>query len=104
MYRFHASHQVEGLAPPWCNEHEHDYTVEVVAYGGAPVVVDTDDLDEVWMYLKVFCEGKHLNDTMGGTTTVEDLAKQFLSEFRDNVSEVRKVTVWEDDTRWGSAQ
>lgn len=103
-YTFHASHEAEGLPEPWNTRHEHDYTIEVVARGEGPVVVETDDLDNVWNFLRAACEDQHLNYTLGGPTTVEDLATRIFRTFADNVPAVAKVTVWEDDSRWGSAE
>jgi 6-pyruvoyl-tetrahydropterin synthase len=106
-YTFTAHHHVEGLAEPWCRDHWHDYTVEVVAELQAPpgrsvVVTDTDELDRIWAdHLRSMFEGRNLNDSTPTSTTVEALAVWILSFFPDVV---REVTVWEDTTRWGRAR
>jgi 6-pyruvoyl-tetrahydropterin synthase len=103
-YTFSAHHHVEGLAEPWCSDHWHDYTVEIVAEQQAladgSMVIDTDELDRVWKTEFAF-EGRDLNDMTPTSTTVEALAAWILYHFPDVV---REVTVWEDDDRWGRAR
>jgi 6-pyruvoyl-tetrahydropterin synthase len=101
LYKFEATHHVEGLADPWRSPHGHGYTVEVVAEGEGPLVVDTDVLDAAWAPLAERLEGADLNEAVGGPTTVEDLAMRLLKEFP---WPARQVTVWEDDDRWGRAR
>lgn len=104
-YTFAARHRVEGLAPPWNETHDHDYTVEVVAEAQAPadgsMVVDTDQLDAVWQTLGADLDGTDLNDATPTDTTVEALAAWMLDHFPAPVNE---VTVWEDNQRWGRAR
>lgn len=101
-YRFSAKHHVSGLGERWAEPHGHDYTVEVVAEGLiAPVVVDTDLMDDAWEPIGLRIDGTDLNESVGGPTTVEDLAATFL---RAMPGFVREVTVWEDDDRWGRAR
>jgi hypothetical protein len=61
-YTFRAHHHVEGLAEPWCRDHWHDYTVEVVAELQAPpdgsMVIDTDELDRIWKTWSSRFEGR----------------------------------------------
>lgn len=101
-YHFTAHHRVEALAEPWCSDHWHDYTVEVVAEAQAPpdgsVVIDTDDLDNIWQDRLAWRFRGDLNESTPTTTTVEALAAWVLGYFPDVV---REVTVWEDSTRWG---
>jgi 6-pyruvoyl-tetrahydropterin synthase len=109
-YKFHASHEAVGLPPPWCERHEHDYTVEVVYTAEvdeliSDTVIDTDEIDAAWREIAHRFEGQYLNNTVGGSTTVEQLAQAlwvyFLGDTSDNRSEPASVTVWEDDDRWG---
>lgn len=103
-YFFRAEHQVAGFPAPWCEPHEHDYTVEVVAERDGPpvsVIVDTDLLDATWRALAECLEGSSLNETTPTSTTVEALSAWLLGVFAADISEVREVTVWEDASRWG---
>lgn len=102
LYRFRGRHHVPGLPAPWCEPHEHDYTVEVVARGDLPIVVDTDLLDRAWEVVQpafVWLATYAPRDT-----TVEALSHRWLNDLSAAVPEVFRVTVWEDDTRWGSAE
>jgi 6-pyruvoyl-tetrahydropterin synthase len=101
-YFFHATHYIEGAPHPWCEPHEHDYTVEVVAAGepdSLGFVIDTDELDAKWRQLEPRFNHRDLTDTLPFLTSVENIASFLLSEFPD----ARRVTVWEDDSRWGRA-
>lgn len=107
LYRFRGRHHVPSLPFPWCEPHEHDYTVEVVARGGLPVVVSTDLIDVAWReYGFLPSPPTHdLSDAFGAeNTTVETLANHWLTLLAADIPEVSRVTVWEDDTRWGSAE
>jgi 6-pyruvoyl-tetrahydropterin synthase len=106
-YFFRAKHHVAGLPAPWCDPHQHDYTVEVVAeHQGLAVsmVVDTDRLDATWGGLADDLSDSSLNDTTPTTTTVEDLSAWLLGVFSTAHPAVREVTVWEDASRWGRAR
>lgn len=100
-YRFRGRHHVPSLPEPWCEPHEHDYTVEVVARGDAPVVIDTDLIDEAWQAVRpafVLTAAYAPNET-----TVEALAERWLRDLHAAVPAVFRVVVWEDDDRWGAA-
>ncbi len=101
-YRFRGRHHVPSLPAPWCEPHEHDYTVEVVARGDLPVVVCTDTLDAEWERVRpVFA----LTDAYDPeSTTVEALSARWLADLHAAVPEVFRVVVWEDDDRWGAAE
>lgn len=107
-YTFWAHHHVEGAPEPWCNDHGHTYTVEVVAEGDSTdrngMVIDTDLLDRVWSGIVNDIEGTDLNATTAGSTTVEDLAQEWLSVYRAAADTVVEVKVFEDDERWGRAR
>jgi 6-pyruvoyl-tetrahydropterin synthase len=104
-YTFCAEHHVPGLAEPWSRPHAHGYTVEVEATGEpkgeAMMIVDTDAIDAAWAELAP-ADGSDLNAGYDHTT-VEWLASYWLAELRGRVPEVSRVTVWEDETRWGRA-
>lgn len=102
IYRFRARHSLPDMPEPWCHEHEHDYTVEVVARGVGPVVVETDEIDTAWNEVVKPDEFSNLNDAYV-STTVEALAQGWLDELKECVPAVRRVTVWEDKQRWGRA-
>lgn len=101
-YFFRGRHYVPSLPPPWCEPHEHDYTIEVVARGVPPIVVDTDALDRAWEALR----SHYVNAAAYApdSTTVEALAEHWLAAFRERFPAVRRVVVWEDDSRWGAAE
>lgn len=101
-YFFNAVHHLEGMPEPWGSTHGHKYTVEVVAAGepdSLGMVVDTDLLDQRWHRLKESFEWQDLTDTLPCLTTVERIASFLLHNF----PEAQRVTVWEDDDRWGRA-
>lgn len=104
-YTFAAHHHIEGLAEPWCHDHWHEYTIEVVAeteeLPDGSMVIDTDELDAIWKQHKPLFRDRDLNDSTPTNTTVEALAAWVLGHFPD---EVREVTVWEDTQRWGRAR
>ncbi len=111
LYRFRGRHYVPSLPFPWCEPHEHDYTVEVVVDGDPPVVVDTDLLDAAWEETCSRSSGSltgravDLTEGRGAeNTTVEALSAEWLAAMNLAVPGVSRVTVWEDDSRWGSAE
>lgn len=114
-YSFVATHELDvpGIDDPaWTERHGHRYTVEVVAeVGAAPgegvaVVVDTDLLDDAADYVLEGLDGSNLNESVGGPTSVEDLAQRFLLRLRERPGTERlvEVSVWEDDDRRGRAR
>lgn len=103
-YKFTATHHVPELAAPWNEPHEHLYTVEVVAAGELDdrgIVIDTDAIDWIWQRLAEQFVERDLNVTIGDTT-VEALAVHLLAQFAV-LDPVVRVSVREDDERWGSA-
>jgi 6-pyruvoyl-tetrahydropterin synthase len=101
-YHFRGRHHVPGLPHPWCEPHEHDYTVEIVARGTAPVVIDTDEVDAAWARIRpLFALVEAYRPEH---TTVEALAERWLADMRATIPCVHRVVVWEDDTRWGAAE
>lgn len=110
-YEFSGRHSVPGLPEPWCHPHDHLYTVEVVARGESPIVVDTDEIDAAWESIKptsvasgAMCD---LDDEFGDNflTTVEQLAEHWLGGMITIVGEVIvEVSVWEDLVRRGTAR
>jgi 6-pyruvoyl-tetrahydropterin synthase len=110
-YKFRGEHSLPGLEPPWCDLHEHLYTVEVVAAADIEVpgvlVLDTDELDRAWDV--AFPQKRNglvnLNKVFGASfTSVEALSSLWLRLIRQTCPPVVRVTVWEDDERWGSAE
>ncbi len=107
VYRFDGRHHVPSLPYPWCEPHDHRYTVEVVARGAGPVVVDTDLIDRAWKTIGLPYSLELIDlDAIykPEDTTVEALATTWLEVLRGMVPEVCRVRVWEDETRWGLAE
>jgi 6-pyruvoyl-tetrahydropterin synthase len=104
-YRFRGKHHLPGFPEPWCEVHEHDYTVEVVAVSPVgDVHVDTDRIDQAWRFIKSDTDGPYDLDAFGPeNTTVEALAQRWLRMFRYEIPSTVQVSVWEDDDRWGRA-
>ena len=104
LYRFYGRHHVPQLPAPWCYTHGHQYTVEVVATSNP--LLDTDLLDQAWKDVIASAgeDGGVVElDILGPeNTTVEALAVRWYEALRERVPEVRRVKVWEDDSRWGS--
>ena len=104
-YRFTATHHLPDAPAPWNEPHSHNYTVEVVAAGDETdyrgFVVDTDELDVVWESLRERFAGRDLNESLPVVTSVEDIAAHILNHYWTTI--VSRVTVWEDDDRWGMA-
>jgi 6-pyruvoyl-tetrahydropterin synthase len=109
-YQFIATHHVPGLPEPWSIPHQHLYTVEVIARGVGSLIVDTDDMDRRWDEIRPnpfgdIAHGADLDQEYGAAnTTVEALATRWLRGFRERLPMVARVVVWEDESRWGSAE
>jgi 6-pyruvoyl-tetrahydropterin synthase len=108
LYRFTATHHVDGLSEPWNKPHVHNYTLEIVGQGEPDengIIIDTDLWDAELAQVLEELDGGNLNEIVGGPTTVEDLARHFLAimEWEEENSMVVQATVWEDDERWGRA-
>jgi 6-pyruvoyl-tetrahydropterin synthase len=108
-YRFTATHSLPGV-PGYDEEHEHLYTVEVVASadlpaGGDPpgMVVDTAEIDRVLEPHVEAWRGTSLDDAFTVPTTVENIANALLVLVSSSVPQVSSVRVWEDEDRWGAA-
>jgi 6-pyruvoyl-tetrahydropterin synthase len=83
-YEFLGRHSVPGLPEPWRSPHDHRYTVEVVARGESPIVVDTDEIDRAWESIGPASSDPRVRwdfDELFGEhflTTVEQLAEHWL--------------------------
>lgn len=102
VYRFRGTHRLPSLGTPWDEWHDHDYTVEVVARGELPLVLDTDALDAAWAkeqpaYAAVVAFAPD-------QSTVEALAAMWLTNLRAALPAVCRVVVREDHDRWGAAE
>lgn len=95
-YHFRAVHSLPGFPEPWCHKHPHAYTVELVG------TFNHEQADEAWADVAPYYAEADLDDLVGSSTTVEELAEFFFTPFRD-VPGITQITVWEDDDRWGRA-
>lgn len=107
-YTFSAQHRLDSVGPPNNVLHAHRYSVEVLAERDvhpAELVVDTEQLDEVWASIGLADDSwplHNLND-LYTDTSVEGLSRAWLARFSTKVVEVVEVTVWEDHQRAGRA-
>lgn len=96
-YKFRGVHSLSDLPPPWCDEHEHVYTIEVEGEGESPYAVDMEAWDGVFLpYLD-----ENLNDHFS-PSTVEVIASDLLKS--GAFPGATAITVWEDDNRWARAE
>jgi 6-pyruvoyl-tetrahydropterin synthase len=102
-YVFEAHHHLEDAPSPWCYDHPHHYTVEIVYTGDTEdgMTIDTDVVDVRWRRIAPKFHGRDLNESLPVVTTVENIAAWLLNVCFGGAS---SVTVWEDQSRWGRAE